>query len=102
MQASKVAVGIKVPFPLWLDGPLNDIIPSGDEAEAVLDAEAIGVSSKISSRFSASSRVSLLLAIATLGLRFLARSTKTEESVELDPVSDFEDLEKEVEYQKVF
>ena len=103
MQASKVAVGIKVPFPFWLDGPLNDIIPSGDDAEAVLDVEAIeaivsamvsigaliGVSSKLSSRFSASSRVSLLLAIATLGLRFLARSTKTEESVELDPVSDF-------------
>jgi hypothetical protein len=62
----------------------------------------IGVSSKISSRFSASSRVSLLLAIATLGLRFLARSTKTEESVELDPVSDFEDLEEEVETFSLF
>ena len=75
MQASKVAVGIKVPFPFWLDGPLNEIIPSGDDAEAVLDVEAIaaivsamvsigaliGVSSKLSSRFSASSRVSLLL-----------------------------------------
>ena len=42
MQASKVAVGIKVPFLyIWLDGPLNDIIPSGDDAEAVLDVEAI-------------------------------------------------------------
>ena len=41
MQASKVAVGIKVPFPFCLDGPLNDIIPSGDDAEAALDVEAI-------------------------------------------------------------
>jgi len=81
---------------------LNDVTSISSESEADLDVEVIlaaivsmavfiAISSKLSSRLSASSKVSFLLALVTLGLRFCARLTNTKESVELDPVSDSEE-----------
>ena len=113
LQALKVAAGINVPLPFLLDGALKDVNSISSDAEAALDVEAIlvaivsmavfiAISSKLSSRLSASSRVLLLLALVTLGLRICARPTNIEESVELDPVSDFEERDEDETFSLLF
>ncbi len=87
LHASNVADGINVTLPRALDGALNAIILS---ELPFLDVEAI-VAEIVFSKLSASFRVSLTYTFNMTRISFFARCINTEESVDLDSVSDFED-----------
>ncbi len=100
-------LGIKcrlLPLPRALDGALNTIIQSElpflDVEAIVAEIVSIAVLIQVSSKFwrlSASFRVSLTLLLIWRGFLFFVHCIDTEESVDLDSVSNFEDRDESEE-----